>query len=497
MHATEKSGSRLSKYGCWSIIAVANISALVYILKRYTKVSDDSLWFYLLLFATFAFSWLVGFFATWTANKKNVSLVVLICCAVMVIACGLFFAAALEKRFMTNLVTLSSVTDSAVEYLVWTETGECAREPLSLPLARLHRMGDETAHLASAEAIRVSHGNPAVIRELVKQPSKRGPSYWIRRALAGHPPGLAILFAPICTSPPAARVWAFLLFLLAAAMAWWAGNQWSRSTQFGLLCAACFAFVPNLNWWHMTSVSSDIPPCIFTFWGFGVLGYSLVSDQHQRGQIRRDLVAAAGILFGLGTFVTFTGALATLSAVILLWAYANLERRRWASFALLLLPTIFAVFVGIAYSKFAIPSATPVLLDRVNAVISDTSVGSSYSSPLKAAIIFVSRWPMDLGSALTVLFVLVPCWLLFVRRKGTLLERGKVLIAALAVLVPSATFFWPEIRFAYPGWLAILIGLGLRDFWDELNLIQRCCLISAIVSFGFSKYVLHALLVQT
>jgi len=482
--------NRWNSIAIWIIIALANMASLAYVLLRYrgSGISGAAL-----ALGVFGIGWCTSWLAArlvLQGKSSWASVGLLIGCASV---SALFFEAALEKRIWSNLVVLSSIDTDSPEYYAWSADGKRDVKPNSLPLEEFHRKGDEAAHLAAAMAISATWGNPNGIAKFVGQRQGHNRTYWIARALAGHPPGLAGLYAPVCHNPPAARVWAFLFFLASVCLAWWAGNNWSSETKFGLLCASCFAFLPNLNWWHMTSVSSDIPPAIFTFLGSGILGRYLVQKQDAQTQDSAALFSA-GILFGLGTFVTYTAGLAAGAAVIAYWLLTPRESRKMSHLVWLLAPAVCAVFLGTLYSKIAIPNSHTVLGARVAAIAGDDTQGNAFMHPLKAAYIFVTRWPMDLGAALTVFFILIPIWLWLCERERFRGKLGK-LAMALAVLLPAATFFWPEIRFTFPSLVLLIVGLGFKDFWESASNHQRSAMIAAIASFGFSKYVLHSLLV--
>ena len=298
----------------WSALLIANLGALVYVIVRYY---DGSLTTTLFSAGVFGVSWACSFVLARTSLSKNVNPGLLLMGVVGAIPCFVLFGAAIEKRFLSNLVALRNVDTQVPDYYTWKPDGERYVEPMSLALERFHRKGDETAHLAAAMALRKTWANPSRIAEMIHGVEKHDRSYWLRRALAGHPPGLAALYATVCLNPPFARVWAFMLFLASVLVAYWAGNKWSDESRFGLLTATCFAFMPNLNWWHMTSVSSDVPPAVFTFLAFGLAGCAV---QAQHTGFRNSFLLAIGLLLGVGTFITYTASLAAFGTAILLWA---------------------------------------------------------------------------------------------------------------------------------------------------------------------------------
>lgn len=469
------------------LLIIANIGAILYVTLRYYGSSTTTT---LLCLSVFGISWLCSWSLARAFLAEDIRPGFILLGALSAVPCVMLFGAALEQRFLTNLVALRHVKTDVPDYYVWTAGGDRSAESMSLPLERFHRKGDETAHLAAAMALRTSLGNPRAIAEMVRENRGHDRSYWISRALAGHPPGLAALYAPVSASPPVARVWAFLFFIASAILAFWAGNAWSGESGFGLVTAACFAFLPNLNWWHMTSVSSDIPPAVFTFLAFGLAGYAV---KPERRDSCRLLWVAIGVLFGVATFITYTAALAALGTAILIWAYIPNEKRKLSIWLWLLLPSACAVVLGTLYSRFAIPVSQSVLIARLKSL--NETDHSVFANPIRAIITFVFRWPMDLGIPLTVFIVGIPIWFILRRSNDSIVTKALHLLAAFAVLVPAASFFWPEIRFTFPGLLVILVGLGLRHFWEGISHSQRASMISSVVAFGFSKYVLHSLLV--
>lgn len=481
---------RSGPFVMWLIIGLANAAGLAYVILRYRGVGVTGVAF---ASAVFAIAWCTSWLTARLVLRGNSSRALIGLAACCALVCALLLGTALESRIWTNLIVLSSIDTDRPDYHAWSPNGQRETKPNSLPLNEFHRGGDEAAHLASAMAVRAASGNPNQIAKLIGRREGHNRTYWIARALRGHPPGLAMLYAPVCLNPPLARVWAFLFFLASVCLTWWAGNRWSSDTKFGLLCASCFAFLPNLNWWHMTSVSSDIPPAVFTLLGLGLLGRRITQEPEDRGVDRYDL-PTAGVLIGVGTFVTYTAALAAGAAAIAYWTLTPRTARRPTHLFWLLAPAVCAVGLGTLYSKIAIPQSSTVLGARIAEAAGNDDASGVFAHPAKAAYTFVTRWPMDVGPAITVLFVLIPVWLSFSRRDN-LAEKGGKLLAAMAILIPAATFFWPEIRFTYPSILLVLIGLGFKDFWELASNPQRYALVSAIASFGFSKYVLHSLLV--
>lgn len=472
----------------WSIILSANVGAVVYIIVRYYDRSPTRSLFAL---AVFVIGWLCSWFFTRIILSKDMSPVRILLATLTAIPCCILGGTALERRFLSDLVALQSIDRNLPGYYVWSPRGERAGAPMSLPFERFHRKGDETAHLAAAAALRATRGDPSGIAEMARAGEGHDRSYWIKRALAGHPPGLAALFAPVSQSPPVARVWAILFFLGAACLAYWAGNVWSSGSRFGLLAAACFTFLPSLNWWHMTSVTSDVPPAVFTFLAFGIAGYAAC----RRSIVRPGLLfPVIGVLFALGTFVTYTGALAALGTAILVWAHIPKENRKVAIWAWLLVPSACAVLMGTLYSRLAIPNSRSVLIARIDSLNEMTD--SIFADPIGGIVTFISRWPMDLGIPITIFLSVIPVWFL-VRNSDNVAKKLLHIAAALAVLIPASSFFWPEIRFAYPGLLVVLVGGGFKQFWENISNFQKSFMVCSIVAFGFSKYTLHSLFIAT
>ena len=301
---------------------------------------------------------------------------------------------------------------------------------------------------------------------------------------------MAMIYAPVAENPPLARVWAGLVFLACIAAAFWAGNQWSPETRFGLLAAATFASIPNLDWWHAVSVSSDIPPCFFCFLAFGLLARATKPNGYD---VKEDApIRLAGLVLGVGCLVTLTASLASLAAAMLVGVIGG--RRRIGHALWLVIPSVLCVVAGMAYSKLAVPVSQHPVLARLD--LAPISGVRTFTGPLVGLLTFVRRWPMDLGIPLTLLFALLPVRQMI--RLGDPQSRRWVLgglLAAGAVLVPSAIMFWPEIRFAFPGFLGVLLGLGFLDYWKELSPRLRAATVATIVAFAYSKFVLHNLLV--
>lgn len=406
------------------------------------------------------------------------------------VPCLFGFGEALSRHMWRGLVSLESLDSPRPRYICWDSAGQTSIAPITYPLKEFHRTGDETAHLAAAMAIRKTAGVPHRIAELIDKPEGHDRSYWLRRALTGHPPGLATIYSPVAENPPLARIWAGLIFLLCVGAAFWAGNQWSPDSHFGLLTAACFASIPNLDWWHAVSVSSDIPPCFFSFVGFGLLAPAIMRDKWESDEGHR--IKLAGLLLAVACFVTLTASLASLAAAVLMVSTKGRQGICYAAW--LLIPSVISVALGIAYSRLAVPDAAHVVLARLETV--GESGPTSFTDPLRGLLTFVRRCPMDLGIPLTLAFILLP-----VRQIVSLAHGGSRrwifggFCAAIAVLAPAAMMFWPEIRFAYPGFLAVMLGLGFLDFWVTVSPRTRALTIAAIAGFAYSKFVLHNLLV--
>lgn len=464
-------------------------AGLVYMIFRY-GVAADSISGVLSGAAVFGLAWVWAFSLSRVLANTTTSSVWQVLAFVLAIPCVALLGESLNRHIWRNLVALESLDPETPQYISWNERGTTQKEPNTLDLGkRFHRGGDEAAHLAAALAMRETGGNPWAVANLIGKREGHNRAYWLRRALSGHPPGLALLYAPVATNPPLARIWAALIFGACAMLAYWAGNQWSSATRYGLLTGTVFVSIPNLTWWHAFSVTSDLPPALFTFAAFGLVGRAL-HDQRNESRLRGPM-AAAGLLLGIGCFVTLTASLAALGLAALV--VTTRCKRSLGAAAYLLIPAAFFVAVGIVYSRLAVPGAVPVLIARAAAVGVENS---GFTSTLEGFLTFVRRLPMDLGIPITILFFALPLLMLFRRCDSQVhLGRAGKLLGAACVLIPAATFFWPEIRFAYPGFLVVLVGLGFQDFWESVSPRLRAFTVANVFAFGFAKFVLHNLAV--
>ena len=404
---------------------------------------------------------------------------------------------AFARHFTAGLASLVDVWSPRGTIYKWDSRGFAIIQE-RYKLQDLHRKGDEVAHLAAAQAIMVSHASPAILRKLTTNSQPRefryDRQYWLNRALRGHPPGLAMLYAMASWNAPFARVMALVLTCLIAVIAFWAGNRWDPTQKLGLLMLGFFVGVPNLIWWHAMSVSSDLPPCLFTYGAFGILAgvaaakpFNAKSDYHSSAQ-----VVLAGILLALGTFVTYTGALATGAATLLILTQAGYPRKI-SAVAWVLIPTVVALLVGVWYSWLIFSDGNHLLLARVTS-FTNPEATAGFISGWRAAAIFVKRLPMDLGWPMVVLLFGGVAWQIF-RRDTSFFRRASELCIAAVVLVPAATFFWPEIRFAYPGWLFVVHGLGLPHIWRHMHALDKSLVFGTLMSFSYCKFVLLRLAV--
>lgn len=474
---------RIYKAASWIISVLGLLGGLGYVVLRY-RTSDAAANPILLAIAIFLLPWVCAY-GLWPRQNAGKWKVLGIAAGVV---CVLILGLALSKHVWRNLVALESLESEVSRYVCWNVDGETSLAPNDLPLKVFHRQGDETAHLAAAKAVRMTFANPFAIRKLIGERNGHNRSYWLARALSGHPPGLAILYAPVCDNPPLARIWAATILLACGLLAFWAGKQWSPDSRYGILAAAAFLCVPNLDWWHALSVSSDIPPALLTFAGFGFVGRALRTPE---GEALRHF-RIAGILLGLGCVITLTAFLPAFALAVVV----GLTRRtdKWHAIAWLLLPALICLFVAITWSRLA--TSNHVVLSRVTEAGEETT---TYTPPLEGVVTFVRRWPMDLGIPLCILFITLPL-LQFLPRSDSnphccALSPASRLVGAALILLAASSLFWPEIRFAYPGWLVVLLGLGFQDYWESLTNDLRAVTVANIFAFGFAKFVLHNLLV--
>ncbi|MGQ9915685.1 MAG: hypothetical protein ACUVQQ_15205 [Thermogutta sp.] len=464
-------------------------SGLAYMIFRYAE-SGESIPGVLGAATVFGVAWFWAFALSRCVGDETASSVWPVLTIALAFPCLALLGQSLNRHIWRNLVALESLDCETPQYILWNQCGTTQIEPNTLDLRKFfHRGGDETAHLAAALAMRETGGNPSAVAKLIGKREGHNRAYWLRRALSGHPPGLALLYAPVATNPPLARVWAALVFGACAVLAYWAGNQWSPGTRYGLFAATVFVSIPNLTWWHAFSVSSDIPPALFTFTAFGLVGRAVRNDKLPTQA--SGPIALAGVLLGIGCLVTLTAALPAFALAFLILTTRREGSLRAAMW--LLVPSALCVLAGVGYSKLAVPGERPGLFARVAAVAHENNV---YTSPLEGLLTFVRRLPMDLGIPVTILFFALPL-LMFCRQydnRVNLPRLGK-LLGGGCVLIPAATFFWPEIRFAYPGFLVVLVGLGFQDFWESVSPRLRAFIVASVFSFGFAKFVLHNLLV--
>ena len=399
---------------------------------------------------------------------------------------------AMAKHFTAGLAILTDIHSPDGTIYKWDTRGVTTVRD-NYKLEELHRKGDEVAHLAAAQAIAISEGRPSTIASLCDTSGtsdfRYDRKYWVARALRGHPPGLAIIYSLACGNAVFARVTALLLTCIITALCYWAGNKWSREQKLGLMMVALFLGIPNLIWWHAMSVSSDLPPCLFTFSAFALLAtWTLTNEQKPPSSLIPSIaLILAGLLLGLGTFVTYTAALAAAASVVLVLTQSS-SRQKALRAVWLIAPAGIAVLVGVWYSRMIFQDGGHVLLSRLDSLV-DSQQSTPFISGWQAAFIFVKRLPMDLGWPMVVLFLGALIWQL-VRRDASVFTRLSQLFIAAVVLIPAATFFWPELRFAYPGWLFVCYGLGVPEIWKRTGAFEKSLLFSTLLAFSYSKFVL-------
>jgi len=404
---------------------------------------------------------------------------------------------ALAKHFTTGLAILADIHSPEGRIYKWDSRGfATVRDKYNL--AELHRQGDEVAHLAAAQAVMVSGARPSIIAGFYAASGagdfRYDRKYWVSRALRGHPPGVAMMYSLACGNAVFARVVAALLTSLTAVLCYWAANKWEPDRKLGLIAIALFLGIPNLVWWHGMSVSSDIPPCLFTFPAFGLLATATLGqgEKLRCGLNPNAAVVLAGLLMGIGTFVTYTAALSAAASAALILTQPN-YRQRLLSALWLLAPAGVAVIIGIWYSHLIFKDGEHVLVSRLTSLVGREEV-AGFISGGRAALIFVKRLPMDLGWPMVILFTGALIWQV-VRQDANVFTRASQLLIAGLVLIPAAVLFWPEIRFAYPGWLLVCYGLGIPELWKRMSNFDRSLAFGSLLGFSYTKFVMLRLAV--
>ncbi|MCL4190552.1 MAG: hypothetical protein KJZ87_02310 [Thermoguttaceae bacterium] len=394
-------------------------------------------------------------------------------------------ASAMALRAWEGLVSVCEVGQGkGGAYHVWSTDGNVAVVK-ELPLKRMFRSGDETAHLAAATALRTAGLNPWRVNEIVESSGGRGKAYWLNRALSGHPPGVAAVFSLVSWNPPASRMLGLLVFLACGVAAYQACVMYTGDRALGWAMAILFAFVPEVQYWHAFRVSTDILPCLPSFLAFGVLGGILTSnDDTPSSHQMRSLVAMGGLL-ALACICTYTAFLASLASCAMLMSRST--TRNWRAITVVLCPSAMAVLFGIWFSQVSLGSTSVLLIDRAaNAV----GTGPSFDSQGLTLTGFLAGLPQDLGPPLCTLLLVAAALRIHnvLARPGILME----LLAAAAVAVPSATMFWPQLRFMFPGWLFVLTGLGVPDLLQRCDRRGQAFAVATVAGFATAKFVILA-----
>ena len=347
----------------------------------------------------------------------------------------------------------------------------------NLPLSRFHISGDEAAHLAAVAAV-AEHGlDPRSLRAVVQPREGYNSAYWIHRSLHAHPIGLHIAYLPAANSPPFARIIGSLVFLLAIATAFWAGQCLDRENNYGLFCAVMFASVPNLFWWHGFRVSSDVLPCIPSFLA---TGYCWAATLEKENVPR--LLKTCGIFLAFACAITHTASLAAAALLPIVWRGRKTDI--WRNSAWVFLPATLATTAGIGFSSLIVGPENHCIIGR----FFDISPGAeSFNGQGKDFIWMLKGLPRNLG--LPMLGWLLASVAMFTI--VTLRERFRVLdlVAAMTVLIPATCLFWSEIRYTYPGWLIVITGLGGQLTWRRLTFGQRSGLLATLVTSTLVKFV--------
>jgi hypothetical protein len=487
--------SRRAALGMKLVISASLLGGLAYVALRYRPATEvDSgqyLWFVLPIALYVSLAFLVYRLlrrARVGAERRWKSRIEAVWLSVTVVAVAALLLSAGSSHLWNDLVALERVGDDRNVYNVWQNDGTSAKV-YDAPLTVMHRLGDETAHLAGAMAVRQEGLSPSRLQGLMTSSDAATP-YWLRRHFQGHPPGLAIVYAPVASNPPAARVFSLVIFSLCVLAAGWAGYHISGSRDVGILAAVCFVAVPDILWWHAFSVSSDVPPALPVFLGIGLLGRTIQKREQMSQQAFNVSILGVGVLFALGCLITYTAFLPVAAACLLLLQWNR--TRRLSILLIVALPAVLVVGLTMLYSEAVLGAQSSVFVSRARDV---TGAESSYDSQGLTVLGFFFRLPQDLGLPMLLLFggTFLVSWIDLASKALT--RRLFEIAAGLAVIIPSVFFFWPQIRFMYPGWIFVIGACGITYIWPKLGSRWRALGIASIVAFALSKFILLRLTV--
>lgn len=498
---TPHQDSRLEAAIRYAALLLASLAALGYFSVRFVvrdQLTPSTPANVAIPVATFAVSTLLFFLLTRRALvRPHPSIAYTVSCGALALPLLVLGLATWSQHFTAHLAALEDICSPYGTIRLWKPNGEAVVRT-NYALSELHRNGDEVAHLAAAQAIANTFGAPQKMRELAHRDGETAPAlfrydraYWINRALRGHPPGLAVLYAPAASNPPFARVVALLFTMVAAWAAFWMGTQHLGDRSLGLLFLAVFLGIPNLIWWHAASVSSDIPPCVPAYLAFGTLGLAGVWREPEQASNTR-LLAVAGFLLGMATLITYTAAVPAAAGALAVY----FRETRWKKLtkpALLVGPAAVAVGIEIWYARNVFGDGGHVLLHRL-ATLAGSCEAGPYIAGVRGLKTFLVRLPMDVGPPLLVLF----CGGILqqlVDRCRPIGRRLKDLMVGCAVLIPASSLFWPEIRFAFPALPFLCYGFGVTTLWDKMSSTQKALTIGLIGGFSYTKFVLTRLAV--
>jgi hypothetical protein len=360
-------------------------------------------------------------------------------------------------------------------YDKWDRDGT-SREEIDLPLTEFHIDGDEGAHLAAVKALYDSKGSFSKLKNGSSKPDGHNQAYWINRSLRGHPLGFHLVYLPAANSPPFARILATCIFLAAICSAYWAGQQLDSNHHFGLLTSAIFAAIAHVFWFHGFRVSSDILPCVPTFLAIGCFWASINNKKERMLYIKR-----CAFFLTIACSITHTASLVVVGFIPLLWIHHR--HQFWKSALWLTVPTFVITVAGVSMSAAIVGPENHGIIGRF---FQETASAKEFNDEGKNLFWMIQRLPRDLGIPI-LLFV---TWSIFIMVVSSLKNRSNLylLSSALAILIPATTLFFAEIRYTYPGWLLIIVGLGGHNAWKLFSPRQRSVIVSCLVTFILVKF---------
>jgi hypothetical protein len=179
--------------------------------------------------------------------------------------------------------------------------------------------------------------------------------------------------------------------------------------------------------------------------------------------------------------ITHTASLVVVGFIPLLWIHHR--HQFWKSALWLTVPTFVITVAGVSMSAAIVGPENHGIIGRF---FQETASAKEFNDEGKNLFWMIQRLPRDLGIPI-LLFV---TWSIFIMVVSSLKNRSNLylLSSALAILIPATTLFFAEIRYTYPGWLLIIVGLGGHNAWKLFSPRQRSVIVSCLVTFILVKF---------